>query len=84
MSTTEAARFENASAPATIGRDCMSLVRFRSITERSDAGEEPIETDRTRQFCHGLATAHTNTIRRKTTVVGGQPLRAQCRMLRYL
>ena len=42
------ARFENTSAPVTIGRDCTSSVRFQSITEELETGNEPIETDRTR------------------------------------
>ena len=42
------ARFENTSASVTIGRDCTSSVRFQSITEELETGNEPIETDRTR------------------------------------
>jgi hypothetical protein len=48
MSTTEAARFENAPAPETIGPQSTSSFRSQSLTEESRAGEEPIETDRTR------------------------------------
>jgi len=44
----EGARFELASGTETIGRDCTSSIRFQSIREESEAGEEPIETDRTR------------------------------------
>ena len=42
------ARFENAPAPETIGPDGPSSFRSQSLTGVSEAGKEPIETDRPR------------------------------------
>jgi len=44
----EGARFENPEAPETIGPDLTSSLRSQSLTEESEAGEEPIKTDGTR------------------------------------
>ena len=44
----EAARFENPTAPETIGPDLISSFRSQSLAEESEAGEEPIKPDRTR------------------------------------
>ena len=41
-------RFENPTAPETIGPDLASSFRSQSLTEESVAGEEPVEHDRTR------------------------------------
>ena len=43
----EGARFENLTAPETIGSNLVSSVRSQSLTDESEAGEEPIEPDRT-------------------------------------
>jgi hypothetical protein len=43
----EGARFENPKASETIGLDLISSVRSQSLTEESEAGEEPIKPDRT-------------------------------------
>jgi len=44
----EGARFENADATETIGRDPLLSVRTQSLTEESEVGEKPIKPDRTR------------------------------------
>ena len=44
----EGARFETPEAPETIGPDLTSSLRSQSLTEESEAGEEPIKTDETR------------------------------------
>ena len=44
----EGARFENPTAPETIGPDLISSFRSQSLTEQSEAGEEPIKPDGTR------------------------------------
>ena len=41
----EGARFENPTAPETIDIDLLLLFRYQSLTEESEAGEEPIKTD---------------------------------------
>lgn len=51
-----AARFENPTAPETIGHDLTVSFQSQSLTEESGVGEESIKTDRTRLFCHSLAT----------------------------
>ena len=48
MWLTEGARIENATAPQTIGPDLASSFRSHSLTEETEAGEEPIKPDRTR------------------------------------
>jgi hypothetical protein len=42
------ARFENTTAPETISTERVSSNKSQSLTEESEAGEEPIKTDRTR------------------------------------
>ena len=44
----EGARFENPTAPETIDLDLLLSVRSQSLTEESEAGEEPIKHDRGR------------------------------------
>ena len=44
----EGARFENPAAPETIDLDLLLSFRSQSLTEESEAGEEPIKTDGTR------------------------------------
>jgi hypothetical protein len=44
----EGARFENSTAPETIGRDSISSFHSQSVTEESEVGEEPIKPDRPR------------------------------------
>lgn len=44
----EGARFENASGPETIGRYLAQSVSSQSLTEESEAEEEPVKTDRMR------------------------------------
>ena len=44
----EGTRFENPTAPETIGADLTSAFRSQSHTGESEAGEEPVEHDRTR------------------------------------
>ena len=44
----EGARFENPTAPETIDLDLLLSFRSQSLTEESEAGEEPIKTDGTR------------------------------------
>ena len=44
----EGARFEAPTGAETIGLDRISLVRSQSLTEDSEAAEEPIKPDRTR------------------------------------
>ena len=43
----EGARFENTPALETIGTEQVSSNKSQSLTEESEAGEEPIKTDRT-------------------------------------
>jgi hypothetical protein len=43
----EAARFENADALETIGRDPLSSVQSQALTGESEAGEKPIKPHRT-------------------------------------
>ena len=52
----ETARFENSTAPETIGPDLISSFRSQSLTGESEGGEEPVEPDWSRYFCHVLAT----------------------------
>ena len=52
----EAERFENPSAPETILPYHALSVQSHSHTEELQAGEEPMNPYRTRQFCHRLAT----------------------------
>ncbi len=44
----EGARFENPTAPETIDLDLLLSFRCQSLTEESQAGEEPIKPDGTR------------------------------------
>lgn len=44
----EGARFENPTAPETIGPDLVQSFQSQSLTEDSEAEEEPITPDRTR------------------------------------
>ena len=44
----EGARFENPEASETIGPNLILSDRSQSITEESEAGEEPVKPDRTR------------------------------------
>ena len=44
----EGARFEATSAPETIGANLAQSFRFQSLTDKSEAGEELVKTDRTR------------------------------------
>jgi hypothetical protein len=53
----EEARFENPEALETIGAGLTSSFRSQSLTEESGVRDEPIKHDRTRWFCHSLATA---------------------------
>ena len=48
VSLVEGARFENPTAPETIGPDLVPWVRSQSLTEESEAGEEPMKPHRTR------------------------------------
>jgi len=48
MSLAEGARFENPTAPETIDLDLLLSFRSQSLTEDSEAGEEPTKTDGTR------------------------------------
>ena len=48
VSLVEGARFENPDASETIGPDVVSSFPSQSLTERAEAGEEPIKPDRTR------------------------------------
>ena len=50
------ARFENPETLETIGPDLTSSFRSQSLTEEPEVGEEPVKPDRTRLFCHSLAT----------------------------
>lgn len=43
----EGARFEAPAVSETIGLDRISLARSQSLTEESEADEEPIKPDRT-------------------------------------
>lgn len=43
-------------ASETIGPDLVSSIRYQSLTEKSEAGEEPVKLDRTGSFCNSLAT----------------------------
>ena len=40
-------RFENSTGPETIGPNRISSAQSQSLTEKLEAGEEPIKTDRT-------------------------------------
>jgi hypothetical protein len=42
----QGARFENTDALETIGSDLTSSFRIQLVTEESEEGREPIETDR--------------------------------------
>jgi hypothetical protein len=44
----EGARFENPRAPETMGSNLVSSFRSQSLTAESEAGDEPINTDRRR------------------------------------
>ena len=44
----EGARFENAPAPETIGRDLLSSVQSQSFANELEAGETPIKHGRAR------------------------------------
>jgi len=44
----EGARFENPTAPETIGTDLISSFQSQLVTEESAAGEKPINNDRAR------------------------------------
>ena len=44
---TEGVRFENPTDPQTIGPDLISSFRSQSLTEESEAGEEPVKPDGT-------------------------------------
>ena len=46
--TAERAKFENSTAPETIGPDLTPSFRSQSLTEELEAGEEPVKPDRTR------------------------------------
>ena len=46
--TAERARFENSTAPETIGPDLTPSFRSQSHTEESEIGAEPVEPDWTR------------------------------------
>lgn len=43
----EGARFEASTVSETIGSDSTSSVQSQSLTEESEAGEEPVKSDRT-------------------------------------
>lgn len=44
----EGGRFETPTVSETMGPDLTSSVRSQSLTEESEAGEEPVKTDGTR------------------------------------
>lgn len=44
----EGARFENSTAPETIGPDLVSPFQSQSVTEESEVEKLPINADRTR------------------------------------
>jgi len=48
----EGAKSKASTAPETIGPDTSSLLRSQSITEESEAVEEPIKPNQTGSFCH--------------------------------
>ena len=48
VSLTEEASFEASTDAETIGLDRVALGRSQSVTEESEAAEEPIKPDRTR------------------------------------
>jgi hypothetical protein len=57
MPLAERARFENPEASETIGPDLTSSFSSQSLREEPEIGEEPVrQHDRTREFCHSLAT----------------------------
>ena len=47
VSLAEGARFENPTASETIDLDLLLSFRFQSLTDESEAGEEPIKTEGT-------------------------------------
>ena len=46
--STEAGRFENPTAPETMGSNLVSSFGSQSLTTESEAGDGPIKPDRTR------------------------------------
>jgi hypothetical protein len=81
MPLAERARFENPEASETIGPDLISSFSSQSRREEPEVGEEPVrQHDRTREFCHSLATlsaklkrtfARLGTNAPKTVQLGG-------------